>query len=127
MIYLNQNQVLKLHNQIIKEFGGINGIRNEAFLESALANPLQTFTGQDLYPTILDKAIKLCYAIIKNHPFLDGNKRTGLHSLLILLNINGLKIEIAHDELIDIIFNVANGSFNQQKFLLLLKENIKEV
>ena len=127
MIYLNQNQVLKLHDQIIKEFGGINGIRNEAFLESALANPLQTFTGQDLYPTILDKAIQLCYGIIKNHPFLDGNKRTGLHSLLILLNINGLKIEIAHDELIDIIFNVANGSFNQQKFLLLLKENIKEV
>ena len=127
MIYLNQNQVLKLHKRIIKEFGGINGIRNEAFLESALANPLQTFTGQDLYPTILDKAIQLCYGIIKNHPFLDGNKRTGLHSLLILLNINGLKIEIAHDELIDIIFNVANGSFNQQKFLLLLKENIKEV
>ena len=127
MIYLNQNQVLKLHDKIIKEFGGINGIRNEAFLESALANPLQTFTGQDLYPTILDKAIQLCYGIIKNHPFLDGNKRTGLHSLLILLNINGLKIEIAHDELIDIIFNVANGSFNQQKFLLLLKENIKEV
>ena len=127
MIYLNQNQVLKLHKRIIKELGGINGIRNEAFLESALANPLQTFTGQDLYPTILDKAIQLCYGIIKNHPFLDGNKRTGLHSLLILLNINGLKIEIAHDELIDIIFNVANGSFNQQKFLLLLKENIKEV
>ena len=126
MIYLNQNQVLKLHDQIIKEFGGINGIRNEALLESALTNPLQTFTGQDLYPTCLDKAVQLCYAIIKNHPFLDRNKRTGLHSLLILLNINGLKIEIAHDELIDIIFNVADGSFNRQKFLLLLKEKIKE-
>ena len=126
MTYLNQNQVLKLHDQIIKEFGGIHGIRNEALLDSALTNPLQTFTGQDLYPTILDKAIQLCYGIIENHPFLDGNKRTGLHSLLILLNINGLKIEIAHDELIDIIFNVADGSFNRQKFLLLLKENIKE-
>ena len=126
MIYLNQNQVLKLHDQIIKEFGGINGTRDEHSLESALANPLQTFAGLDLYLSVFDKAIQLCFGIIKNHPFLDDNKRTGLHSLLILLNINGLKIEIAHDELIDIIFNVADGSFNRQKFLLLLKEKIKE-
>ena len=124
--YLSDEDLKHVSDQIIKEFGGINGIRNEALLESALINPFQTFTGQDLYPTILNKAIQLCYAIIKNHPFLDGNKRTGLHSLLILLNINGWKIDIAHDESIDIIFNVADGSFNRQKFLLLLKEKIKE-
>ena len=127
MIYLNQNQVLKLHDKIIKEFGGINGTRDEHSLESTLANPLQTFAGLDLYPAVFDKAVQLCFGIIKNHPFLDGNKRTGLHSLLILLNINGLKIEIAHDELIDIIFNVADGTFNQQNFLQALKEKIKEV
>ena len=59
MTYLNQNQVLKLHKRIIKEFGGINGIRNETLLESALTNPLQTFTGQDLYPTILVSNFKI--------------------------------------------------------------------
>ena len=126
MIYLNQNQVLKLHDKIINEFGGIHGIRNEAALQSALANPLQTFAGLDLYPSVIDKAVQLCFGIIKNHPFLDGNKRLGLHLMLILVHINGLKIDIAHDELIDLIFKVADGTFNQQDFLQALKEKIKE-
>lgn len=126
MIYLNQNQVLKLHEKIITEFGGIHGIRNEAALQSALANPLQTFAGLDLYPTIVDKAVQLCFGIIKNHPFLDGNKRLGLHLMLVLIHINSLKIDIAHDELIDIIFKVADGTFNRQDFLQTLKEKIKE-
>ena len=126
MIYLNQNQVLKLHDKIIKEFGGINGTRDEHSLESTLANPLQTFAGLDLYPAVFDKAVQLCFGIIKNHPFLDGNKRTGLHLLLILIHINGLKIDIAHNELPDIIFKVADGTFNQQNFLQALKEKIKE-
>ena len=127
MIYLNQNQVLKLHDKIINEFGGIHGIRNEASLQSALTNPLQTFAGLDLYPSVFDKAVQLCFGIIKNHPFLDGNKRTGLHLMLILIHINSLKIDIAHDELIDIIFKVADGTFNRQDFLQALKEKIKEV
>lgn len=126
MIYLNQNQVLKLHDKIINKFGGIHGIRNEALLQSALANPLQTFAGLDLYPAVFDKAVQLCFGIIKNHPFLDGNKRLGLHLMLILIHINSLKIDIAHDELIDIIFKVADGTFNRQDFLQALKEKIKE-
>lgn len=127
MIYLYKQQILKLHNRTINEFGGIHGIRDERMLDSALANPLQTFAGLDLYPTCVDKAVQLCYGLIKNHPFLDGNKRIALHSMLILISINGLKIEIAHDELIDIIFKVADGSFNSSDLLQLLKEKIKEV
>ena len=127
MIYLYKQQILKLHNRIINEFGGIHGIRDERLLVSALANPLQTFTGLDLYPTCVDKAVQLCYGLIKNHPFLDGNKRIALHSMLILISINGLKIKIAHDELIDIIFKVADGSFNSSDLLQLLKEKIKKV
>ncbi len=126
MIYLYKHQLLKLHNQIINEFGGIHGIRNETLLTSALANPLQTFVGMDLYPSVVDKAVQLCFGIIKNHPFLDGNKRLGLHLMLILVHINGLKIDIAHDELTDIIFKVADGTFNRQDFLQALKEKIKE-
>ena len=127
MIYLHKQQILKLHNRTINEFGGIHGIRDERMLDSALANPLQTFAGLDLYPTCVDKAVQLCYGLIKNHPFLDGNQRIALHSMLILISINGLKIEIAHDELIDIIFKVADGSFNSSDLLQLLKEKIKEV
>ena len=127
MIYLYKHQILKLHNRIINEFGGIHGIRDERMLDSALANPLQTFAGLDLYPTCVDKAVQLCYGLIKNHPFLDGNKRIALHSMLILISINGLKFEFAYDELIDIIFKVADGSFNSSDLLQLLKEKIKEV
>ena len=127
MIYLYKQQILKLHNRIINEFGGIHGIRDERMLDSALANPLQTFAGLDLYPTCVDKAVQLCYGLIKNHPFLDGNKRIALHSMLILISINSLKIEIAHNELTDIIFKVADGSFNSSDLLQLLKEKIKEV
>ena len=126
MIYLHKQQILKLHNRIIKEFGGIHGIRDERLLVSALANPLQTFAGLDLYPTCVDKAVQLCYGLIKNHPFLDGNKRIALHSMLILISINGLKIEIAHNELTDIIFKVADSTFSYQALLLTLKEKIKE-
>ena len=127
MIYLHKQQILKLHNRTINEFGGIHGIRDERLLDSALANPLQTFAGLDLYPTCVDKAVQLCYGLIKNHPFLDGNKRIALHSMLILISINSLKIEIAHNELTDIIFKVADGSFNSSDLLQLLKEKIKEV
>lgn len=127
MIYINKQQILKLHNRIINEFGGIHGIRDERMLDSALANPLQTFAGLDLYPTCVDKAVQLCYGLIKNHPFIDGNKRIGLHSMLILTSINGLKIEIAHDELIDIIFKVADSTFSYQALLLTFKEKIKGV
>ena len=126
MIYLHKQQILKLHNQIINEFGGIHGIRDERLLDSALANPLQTFAGLDLYPTCVDKAVQLCYGLIKNHPFLDGNKHIALHSMLILISINGLKIEIAHNELTDIIFKVADNTFSYQALLLKLKEKIKE-
>ena len=125
MIYLHKHQLLKLHNQIINEFGGIHGVRDERMLDSALANPLQTFAGQDLYPTRIDKAAQLCYGLIKNHPFLDGNKRIGLHSFLILCHINGLKIEITHEDLTDIIFKVADSTFSYQELLLILKEKIK--
>ena len=126
MIYLHKHQLLKLHNRIINEFGGIHGIKDERMLDSALANPLQTFAGLDLYPTCVDKAVQLCYGLIKNHPFLDGNKRIGLHSLLILCHINELKIEIAHKDLTDIIFKVADSTFNYQDLLLTFKEKIRE-
>lgn len=126
MIYLHKHQLLKLHDQIIHKFGGIHGIRDERMLDSALANPLQTFAGLDLYPTCIDKAVQFCYGLIENHPFLDGNKRTGLYSLLILLHINELKIEIAHKDLTDIIFKVADSTFSYQALLLTFKEKIRE-
>ena len=122
MIYLNKNQIIKIQRQIIKEFGGISGLRDESMLDSALANPLQTFAGNDLYPDVTEKIVKLGYGIVKNHPFLDGNKRTGLHSMLILFHLNGFNIKISHEKLTSIIMNVADGSFSFQDFLYQFKK-----
>lgn len=122
MIYLNKKQIIKIHSRIIREFGGINGIRDENRLDSALANPLQTFAGNDLYPDITEKIVRLGYSIIKNHPFLDGNKRTGLHSMLILFHLNGFKFQCSHDTLTNTIMKVADGSFSFQDFLYQYKK-----
>ena len=85
-----EEDVLSIHNILIERFDGIKGIRDKASLDSALKRPYQTFEGQDLYPTLIEKVSALLESIIKNHPFNDGNKRLGYTlSRLILLN-NGI-------------------------------------
>ena len=75
MRYLTLKEALELHSRVIEQSGGSSGIRDFGLLESALAQPLMTFGGVDLYPTISEKASALCFSIVKNHPFVDGNKR----------------------------------------------------
>ena len=113
----NKKRILKLHGDLIKIFGGIDGIRDENLLDSAIETPFQTFGGQDLYPTLIEKAVRLGYGLIKNHPFLDGNKRIGTHAMLTFLDINGVEIKFDYDELTKIIFNVADNSITYEEFL----------
>ncbi len=75
--YLTMIEVLELHRKILEQSGGSSGIRDMGLLESAIAQPRMTFGGQDLYPNLLEKATTLGFSIIINHPFVDGNKRTG--------------------------------------------------
>ena len=69
--------VLALHKRTVERFGGADGVRDEGLLEAAIAQPWQTFDGIDFYPTIEEKATRLCFEIVTQHPFIDGNKRTG--------------------------------------------------
>ena len=89
---LTKQQILLLHSQLIRQSGGSDGIRDEGMLDSAINQPFQTFDGIELYPSIVDKAIRLEYGLITNHPFIDGNKRIGTHALLVMLDINGLAL-----------------------------------
>ena len=91
------NDVLELHEKSIKDFGGSQGIRDIGLLESALARPFQTFGGEDLYPTLFEKAAAITESIIINHPFIDGNKRTGLLAMLVILEMGSLKITASND------------------------------
>ncbi|MDY5819164.1 MAG: type II toxin-antitoxin system death-on-curing family toxin [Treponema sp.] len=113
MIFFEFEQVIKLHSSLIAKTGGMDGIRDENLLDSALKSPFQTFDGNELYPDIFDKASQLCYSLVENHPFADGNKRIGVHLTLLFLKINNENIEYSQAELIDFGLNIASGKMNK--------------
>ena len=125
MKILTKKQILLLHNELISEFGGIAGIRDEGLLDSAINAPFQSFGGEELYPTLLEKAARLGYGIISNHPFFDGNKRTGTHVMLVLLNINGVYLNYDDIDLINIILSVASGNMTKNQLLLWIQNHIE--
>ena len=106
---LSKDQVLALHSDLIREFGGTEGIRDEGLLESALAAPLQTFDGEPVYPSLQAKAARLGFGLASNHPFVDGNKRIGAHVMLVFLALNGVELRYEQQELIDAFLSVASG------------------
>ena len=83
MIVLSKQQILILHSQLISETGGSDGLRDVGLLESAINSPFQQFGNEDLYPTIQQKVSRLCFGLVNNHPFIDGNKRIGAHVMLV--------------------------------------------
>lgn len=124
MKILSKRQIIMLHSTLIFEFGGIDGIRDEALLESAIYAPFQTFDDQDLYPTILAKAATLCFGLIRNHPFIDGNKRIATHSMLVFRDINKISIAYEEQELIFIILSISSGKLNYVHLLKWLRSHI---
>lgn len=109
MIKFTKKQVLMLHEQIIKETGGEIGLRDGSLLESALLSPFQSFDDKDLFPSIQAKAARLGYGIIKNHPFVDGNKRIGTHLMLLFLYFNNVELSYTQEELSEIVLMIASS------------------
>ncbi len=109
---ISLQEVEKIHQILILEFGGANGIRDKDFLDSALARPFQTFDGKELYPTPLDKAASLIESILINHPFVDGNKRTGYVLMRLLLLHNKLDIVASQEEKYSFVMDIASGYSN---------------
>ena len=89
MRYLTLAEVLDLHHRVIEMSGGGDGVRDLAGVESAVAQPQMTFAGDELYPTIESKATALCFSLVMNHPFVDGNKRIGHAAMETFLVMNG--------------------------------------
>ena len=114
---LTKQQIILLHKQLIDETGGSHGIRDEGLLESALSAPFQEFQAFSSYPTIQQKAARLAYGLIMNHPFVDGNKRIGAHAMLVLLLLNGIELEYSQQELSYIILQVASGTVGYNDLL----------
>lgn len=125
--YLTLVEVLNLHRQIIEQSGGALGVRDLGALESALAQPRMTFGGEDLYPTLADKAAALGFSIVMNHPFVDGNKRTGHAAMETFLVLNGLEISASVDEQEQIILALASGNSGRESFVEWLKQHITAI
>ena len=114
----------EFHQILIEAFGGANGIRDLAALESALARPFLTFDDTELHPTPIHKAAALIESILVNHPFIDGNKRTGYVLMRIYLISNGLDILATQEEKYDFVINIASGLTKFESILEWLTKHV---
>jgi death-on-curing protein len=127
MRYLTVGEVLGIYNRVIKQSGGGVGIRDLGALESAVAQPRMTFNGEELYPTVIEKASALGFSLIQNHPFIDGNKRAGHAAMETFLMLNGYEISANVDEQVDLILGVASGKIDRNTFTEWLKNHVVDL
>ena len=127
MNYLNINQVLAIHSEVIEQAGGSRGIRDIGLVDSAVARPQATFGGKDLYPDIFSKAACLGHSFIRNHPFVDGNKRTGYMSMRLFLNINGYDIKAHEDEKYKFVIEIAEKERDEKSIAEWLKKHSQRI
>jgi death-on-curing protein len=124
MRYITLNEMLELYRRVMEQSGGLIGILDPGALESALAQPRMTFGGEELYPTIVEKAAALGFSLIQNHPFVDGNKRAGHAAMEIFLVLNGFAIESPVDEQEQVILQVASGKMVRDEFTAWVRAHI---
>ena len=114
---LSIEQVIKLHTQIVELTGGTDGVREIGLLESAVESPFQSCFGEDVYPTIQEKGTRLGYGLIKNHCMLDGNKRIGVHAMLVFFDLNGVVLSYTQKELYEMVLDVAASVMTYEDML----------
>ena len=118
-----KEEVLLIHTKVIKVHGGGNGVRDMGGLESAIARPFQTYGGEYLYTSSFERAAAIGESIIMNHPFVDGNKRTGYVLMETTLRLEAIKINAADEELYSFIINISTGIIHFDEIVSWLKEN----
>lgn len=123
-ILLTSNDIIKIHDSIISISKGMTGIKNKGQLEASVDNTYETFFGTNIYPTIKEKAARLCFSIIKNHCFNDANKRTGFLIMIITLKINNENIFFTNEEALLFVSNVATDSIEYEDILRWIEEKI---
>lgn len=120
---ISEQEALEIHAILIERFGGSNGIRDKELLDSALNRPYQTFDGQELYPSPIDKAAAILESIIKNHPFVDGNKRTGYVLARLLMMSNQLNIDADQEQKYQFVISISTGELNFDQIREWLEKN----
>lgn len=125
MIWLTKEQVIFLHSEVNGATGGLDGLRDDNLLQSALLAPMQTYDRIELFPSVVDKAARLGYGLTRNHPFIDGNKRIGAHAMLVVLALNGIPLAYSQGELSDTFLQVAAGNLSYEGLRRWIYSHIK--
>lgn len=123
MRYLSFAEVVELHRLVIEASGGSHGLRDLGSLESAIAQPRMSFAGEDLYPSLVEKAAALCFSLVKNHPFVDGNKRVGHAAMETFLVLNGSEIEATVDQQEGLMLALAAGELDRPDLVRWLSDH----
>ena len=124
MIRVNSDMVMALHSLVSEVSGGDRGLRDIALLDSAIEGAYQTFSGEELYPTIIEKAARIAYTIISNHAFVDGNKRIGVLTLLTILRVSGIRLSATNDDIITLGLSVASGKMGYSDIVSWVEKRI---
>ena len=125
MIWITTDDVIQIHSRVIQRSGGMDGLRDRASLEAAISAPMQSFGGQDLYPTTVEKIARLGYGLASNHAFVDGNKRIGAMMTQLLLRWNGFQMSLRSGELADMFIAIADGSAGESDLLAWIQRHLE--
>ncbi|MGB6066653.1 MAG: type II toxin-antitoxin system death-on-curing family toxin [Desulfomonilaceae bacterium] len=125
MRYLKLGEILQLHTRIIEQSGGADGILDLGLLESALGQSQISFGGKEVYPSLADKAAALCFSIIQNHPFVDGNKRNGHAAMEVFLILNGYELDADADDTERILLSLASREIERDQFTSWVQTHLK--
>jgi len=123
-LFLTLDEVLGLHDDQIRLFGGSGGIRDLGLLQSAIGNAEATFGGHFLHETLFEMAAAYLYGICRNHPFIDGNKRTAVDAALTFLDLNGIEINATEDDLYDLVIAVAEGRTSKAVVAVFFEQRV---
>ena len=125
--FLTLEEVLIIHENQINLYGGSHGVRDQGLLDSALAQPQATYDGQFLHQDIIEMAGAYCYHLIENHPFNDGNKRVGIASALVFLEMNDFELNCTEEELERFVLEVASGQRSKHDTNDLIRTYVKAI
>ena len=122
-VFLSIHQILELHKDQIERYSGSDGIRDLRLLQSAVETPKATFGGHFLHGNLYEMASAYLFHIVQNHPFLDGNKRTGALAAIVFLDLNGIELEADQDSFERLVLDVAQGKSDKKAIASFLKAN----
>lgn len=121
MKFLSLTEVLAIHRDQVSRYGGTTGIRDIELLKSALGIPMATFGGEFLHTDVFEMAAAYLFHLVKNHPFLDGNKRVGAVAALVFLLLNGHDFDAPEDDLVEMVLSVAQGQIDKAEVAVFIR------